>query len=75
LGCEHDSRQGAHSVHENVASLVVNNYLEQRFRNIAEEVMNIVTLSLTHQIDEVKPIDSPNAGQNELVRTDLPVDF
>jgi hypothetical protein len=44
---------------------------QQRFHKIAEEVVCVVIVLLSHQIDNVKSIDSPNNGQYEFLCPDL----
>jgi hypothetical protein len=48
-------------------------YTQHRFHDIANGVMSVVTKLLSHQIDNVKSIDSPNNGPHELSwRNSLP---
>jgi hypothetical protein len=48
---------------------------QQRFQNITKQGLCIVVARLSHQIDDVESIDSPNAGQPELLGPDLLLDF
>jgi hypothetical protein len=47
----------------------------QGFDNIVKEIVNVVTLLLSHRIDKVKSIDSPNDSQHELFSPDMVFDF
>jgi hypothetical protein len=47
-------------------------YCEQQwFQNMLKEILYVVTVLLSHQIDDVEFIDSPNNGQHELLGLDL----
>jgi hypothetical protein len=48
---------------------------QQWIHNIAKEVIRVLTVLLSHQIDDVKFIDSPNNDQHELLCPDLLLDF
>jgi hypothetical protein len=47
---------------------------QQRFRIIAEEVGSVAIALLSHPIDNMKSIDSPNGGQHELLCPDSLLD-
>jgi hypothetical protein len=44
---------------------------QQRFQNMIKEVLCVVTVPLSHQIDDVESIGSPNHDQSELLGLDL----
>jgi hypothetical protein len=48
---------------------------QQQFRNIFEVVMSVVTVLLSHQIDDMKSVSSPNDDQHELSDIDLSVEL
>jgi hypothetical protein len=43
--------------------------------NITDEVLSVVTALLSHHLDDVKPINSSNNGQHELLGRDLLLDL
>jgi hypothetical protein len=50
----------------------VRKYCGQKwFQNMTKEVICAVTVLLSHQIDDVESIDSPNNGQQEILGLDL----
>jgi hypothetical protein len=44
---------------------------QQLFQNTTKEVLWVLTVLLSHQIDSVESIDSPNYGQQEFLGPDL----
>jgi hypothetical protein len=47
----------------------------QLLQNIAKDAMIAVTVLLSHTIDDMKSIDSPNYGQHQFFCTNLLLDF
>jgi hypothetical protein len=48
---------------------------QQQFRDIVEIAMGVVTVLLSHRIDDMKSISSPNDDQYELSATNLSVEL
>jgi hypothetical protein len=46
-------------------------YEQQWFQNMTKEVLYVVTVLLSHQINDVESIDSTNNGQHEFSSPDL----
>jgi hypothetical protein len=72
---EGGSCQGAHLAEGNAFPAVWKDCAQQRFHNAAKEMMNVVPVLLSHQIDAARSIDSRNNGQYELLCPDLLLDF
>jgi hypothetical protein len=46
-------------------------YEQQRFQNTTKEILCVVTVLLSYQINDVESIDSPDNGQHEFLGLDL----
>jgi hypothetical protein len=46
-------------------------YGQQWFQNMIKQVLYVVTVLLSRQIDDMESIDSPNNGQHEFLRPDF----
>jgi hypothetical protein len=71
LSCGRDSRQAANLVDGNAVCDRLEILRAAMISKQTQKTLRVVAVLPSHQVDDVKSIDSPNNGQYEILGTDL----